>query len=294
LTIAAAAEVPAVALTIDRLASVPNLGRVVQYGSAAAATSAWALACFDLCPDIRGRRWLLGLAPVLAAVVLGLWWSAALDRASLSEDPWRSIQSILLTLTVHGYFLLFVVAIFLPALLHKWRGEQDRALRLRLSVLITVQLIIGVWSGTTVVVYLLMLGHALPRNFYDFFAQPLLIVLALTYAATFLPAAAYARQVLAFDHVRAWWRVGRLRRLERDTARLLNHQPMPVALADLLRIPDYVLYTLVIAVLDRRKSLYASPAPNARALAAAIEGASTHSLDYAGLVSQLQRLAPRS
>ena len=149
------------------------------------------------------------------------------------------------------------------------------------------------WAGTTVVVYLLMVGHALPRNFYDFFAQPLLVILALTYAATFLPAAAYARLVLASDHVRALWRVGRLRRLERDTARLLDDQTVPVDLADLLRVPDYILYTLVIAILDRRKALNASQAPSARALAAQIEGVSARSSNYPDLVSQLQRLVPR-
>jgi hypothetical protein len=293
LTVAAAAEMPAVALTIDHLTGVPDLGRVLQYVSAAAAASSWDLACLDLCPAIRARRWLLGLAPVLAVVISLLWWSAVASHVSLREESWRSIQSVLLTMAVHGYFFILVAGIFLPTLFHKRGQEQDRALRLRLSVLITVQLVIGVWSGTTVVVYLLMVGRVLPLNFYDFFAQPLLVALALTYAATFLPAAAYARLVLASDHVRAWWRVGRLLRLERDTARLLDDQSVPVDLADLLRVPDYVLYTLVIAILDRRKALYASQAPSACALATEIEGVSARSLDYPGLISQLQRLVPR-
>jgi hypothetical protein len=293
LTVAAAAEMPAVALTIDRLTGVPDLGRVLQYVSAAAAASSWALACLDLCPTIRARRWLLGFAPVLAVVVSALWWSAVANHVSLREEPWRSTQAVLLTMAVHGYFFILVTGIFLPALFHMRGQEQDRALRLRLSVLITVQLVIGVWAGTTVVVYLLMVGYMLPRNFYDFFAQPLLVLLTLTYAATFLPAAAYARLVLAFDHVRALWRVGRLRRLERDTARLLDDQTVPVDLADLLRVPDYILYTLVIAILDRRKALNASQAPNARALAAQIEGVSARSSNYPDLVSQLQRLVPR-
>ena len=291
LAIAAAAEIPAVALMIDHLAGVQDLGRVLQYVSAAAAASAWALACLDLYPPIRSRRWLLGFAPVLAVVISALWWSAVANHLSLREEPSRSTQSVLLTMAVHGYFFILVAGIFLPTLFHKWGQEQDRALRLRLSVLITVQLIIGVWSGTTVVVYLLMVGHVLPRNFYDFFAQPLLVLLALAYAATFLPAAAYARLVLASDHVRAWWRVGRLRPLESDTARLLGQKSVSVGVVDLLRAPDYVLYTLVIAILDRRKALHASQTPNARALAARIEGITARSPDYPGLISQLQRIA---
>ncbi len=291
LALAATTQVPSAAAALDALARLPDLGRVLQYSFALLAASSWAVSATYLAPALAPRRrWLMLL--FLVGAVMGLIWAAALAQGeTVREDTLHNRYSLALSAVAHAYLLMVTVTFSLPALAHTLRTESAPQLRYRLWMLTSAHSLIGIWMVTSLVTYALIALGVLPRTLQSPFPAALMLAVLLAYGLAFLPTQAALRIARFVNQLHTAWRCLLLRRLQTRIGRLLAEPAPPLPVGDLARSPEFALYTTVIAILDRRKALHASPNPQARRIAKALDAIGRSDQGYTSVLNGLARLA---
>jgi len=222
--------------------------------------------------------------------ILALWWRQVASGQPIHSYFVRtSDDSVAITITAQLVLFTTLIGIGLPTMLHSFQTETNPALRLRLLALVSTQVTASVMTGVVITLHCLILYDLLPRDYHSSAVTLLMGLTAGVYGLSVLPAGFYNRLVFTVRYVRQLWQVHRVRQLELETATLLGHQPQAAGIRDTLRAPDYVLYTLVIAILDRRKFLHINLHPGAKAIAVALDELSPQATNYPALVRRLQR-----
>lgn len=290
-TLAASLDSPLIASWIDQFTRLPSLSKVLEYSFAIAAASVWALTCLSLDGLLAGRRWLLALAPVSLLAMLLIWGLGIISSQSPRTDFFQTDYSLTIVLIIHTYAFAIVAGIAIPALGHSLdREKESLPLRLRLIMIFTTQTILAVWLASRVALTLFLLLGLLPRTYQFSFVQTLIILMIIAYTGSLLPARAYIYLAHTIRYLQYLQQLIRIRKLEISTARLLGFHPHSISAYEALRVPDYVLYTLVIAILDRRKSLCASGRPSAQRLGVKLGEIAETALKYTDLVKHLEKV----
>jgi MFS family permease len=287
-TLAASFATPLLDRWLDDATRLPALSLIVEYLFAIAAAVVWALSCLSLDESLLSRRWLLWLAPLLSLAILLTWWLFLPEMAAARSDTANG--ELLITTLAQGYAFAIVAIIAAPALSSQVTNESALPIRIRLLCILGTQIILAIWLGARIILGPLVLIGVLPRTFPFSFINVLVGLMILAYTASLLPPAALIYLSRRVVHLRDWLALARLRRLERQTAVLLEASPIDVPLAEAWSTPDYSLYRVAIAILDRRKALKASPNRNAQQFAERLDQLVASAPDYFGLLRQLEKL----
>lgn len=280
-----------VALAVDTWAGLPDLSRLLQYLATTGIAVAWMLVCFSIAPPaVRRQRWLLGYAALAVVAMIGLWAMQVGSGQAVQAYALRTNDySVWTTLVAQSVLCLTSLLVGLPTQVHSFRLEPNPVLRLRLAASAGLQLSAVAMTGAVIGVHLLILAGVLPRDHNSRLITGLMLLTALAFIVTILPAAVYAGAVRGLRHLKRLWQLVGVRRFEQQTAAALGQRAMPLVWPEAVRAPDYALYTLVIAILDRRKALRESERPEARPLNEALGELGETSVPYARLVRGLQR-----
>ncbi|MCC7362073.1 MAG: hypothetical protein IT317_21490 [Anaerolineales bacterium] len=287
-TLAATFSAPFVASWVDTRTRLAALSLLVEYLCAIAAAGVWALSCLSLDKALRSRRWLIALAPAIAAGLLAIWWAFLPEMTPARSET--ATGELLFTALAQGYALAIVAAIAVPALARRAASEPALPIRFRLLCILATQIILAVWLGARTILGPLVLLGALPRTYSFSFVNMLIGLMILAYTASLLPPRFLIDLARWVVRGRDWLTLRRLCHVERQTARLLNALPVAVPLAEAWSIPDYAIYRVAIAILDRRKALGATPSSKAQGLAMRLNQLVAESPDYFEVVRRLQRI----
>lgn len=295
ITLVATFRNPSVAYVIDRLADFPDLGRMLSYLATTGTATSWALVCLSLAPPVvQRRRWLLGLAPLTVVVLLFLWAQEIGSGQPVQEYLYRTNNfSVAMTLFAQAYLFAILIGIGMPTLIYNFMAETSPALRLRLTMLTSTQIFAAIMTGTVIGIYTLVINNALPRDYQSPMIMVLMVLTALSYAFSLVPVKLYTHLALLIEHLRQLRGIRPIRRLERRTARLLGLTPRPIHFSDAVNAPDYTEYQLVISIVDRRKSLRATPTSAAQAMADILDEICNKTSNYHDLVKQFQHAGHR-
>jgi hypothetical protein len=286
---------PEVALAIDAWVGAPEASRLLQYLTMTGVAMAWSQICLSIAPpEIRRRRWIILLLPLFVAAIVGLWLQGLTDAGHAVSYLDRSNSSIAITVIAQLLLFLVTMGIGFPTTYHCLQVDHNPAARIRLSAAVGMQLATGIMTGAVVGLHLAILLGWLSHSYQSGVVSALVLLTALLYLATALPAGVSLRLALVARRAHRWVQIHQLRTLERQAAALLGQLPKDVNLEDMFRSPDYVLYTLVIAVLDRRKSLEHHHDRRARALGIFIYRVAMSAQHYSGVVHYLQQGSKKS
>ena len=288
-TLAASFTIPLLDNWIDTATRLPALSLILEYLFAIAAAVVWALSCLSLDESLRSRRWLLWLAPIVLAAMLLTWWMFLPELAVARSETANG--ELLITSLVQAYALAIVVAIAVPALSSQIANEPALPIRIRLLCILATQLILAVWLGARAMLGPLVLVGILPRTISFSFINVLVGLMIVAYTASLLPPAVLVNLSRRLVRIRDWYTLARLRRVERQTAALLGIRAIEISLAEAWGTPDYALYRVAIAILDRRKALKALPNRDAQAIADRLNRLVVEVPDYFGLLRRIQTLS---
>lgn len=290
-TLAATFSTPLVIAWVDGRTGLPGLSFVTEYLFAIAAAVVWALSCLSLDNTLLSRGWLLWLAPVVMVCLLAIWWFFQPELRA--ESLGRSDGEILLTVLAQGYAFAIVTSIAVPVLARRVTNETALPIRLRLVCILATQVILAVWLGATMTLGPLVLFGVAPRSSSFSFVNVLIALMILAYTMSLLPPPALVYVAKRMIRVRDWIALRRLRRVERRIAQLLDVAPIGISRDEAWDTPEYSLYRVTIAILDRRKSLDAAASDSARRLGWRLNQLVTTAPDYFQLVRELQRIDAR-
>ena len=287
-TLAATFSTPFVVSWVDSHIQLPAGSLVAEYVFAIAAASFWALSCLSLDVSLRRRRWLILLAPVALVGLLTTWLIYLPEMGSARSG--NTTGELILTTLVHAYAFAIVATIAVPALGHRIANEPALPIRLRFLTILATQVILAIWLGARMTLGPLVLLGILPRTYSFSFVNVLIGLMILAYMGSLLPPIAFARMARWAVYWRDWTSLRRLKRIERRTAQMLNASPLDVSFAEAMRTPDYALYRVAIAILDRRKALRVSQNDKAKRLAWRIDRLVTECPGYSELVESLRKI----
>lgn len=288
--VVATLRLPTVANWLNYVSGLMDVSRLLQYLTMIGLAQAWAQICFGIAPtENRARRWIFQLAPLTGLAVMGLWsfgaWSSPYPEAHLL----RSNFSLSITMLAQWQVFATTLGIGLPTTVYCYAKETNPALRLRYSATVCMQMAAGVMTGTVIGIHAVMLLGGLPRDYVSSAINGLMLLTAGLYLISVFPARWYGALVGSVNHLRHLRWLHRLRQLELALAERLGQAPKPLGWREVIVSPDYVLYTLVIAILDARKRLHLSDCARARQFAVQLDLVAQSAPTYMELVQHLNR-----
>ncbi len=261
---------PVIALAVDNFFHAPDLGHVLEYCSAIVAGFSWALVCMILAQTSVGhRRWLLYITPVIGGMLIAVWYSSLKHQLPIQEYFYgvRSNHSLALTVLGHTYVVIILTGIGIPATLYYRQQLTNAVLRLRFLMIVILQVLIVVLSGSVLFVHLLMMFDILPRTYQSPLILWLILLMSLAWVLSLFPAKTYAFLVLTLEYLKQMQQLSIIQRLEKHIASLLALSPHPISLYEAIFAPGFARLHLVVAIIDLHKSLHASSNPPAQEMA---------------------------
>lgn len=288
--VVATLRLPIVAQFLDRSSSLTDLSRLLQYWAMVGLALAWAHICIGIAPaENQSRRWIVKLAPIICLAIGGVWWVGSWQHSTSILNSPRSDFSLSITMLAQWQVFATTVGIGFPTTTYCFQREPNSAVRLRYASTLLMQLAAGIMTGTVMAIHGVMLLDGLPRAYQSSAINGLMLVTGVLYLVSVLPLKWYVTVARLMQHVRNIGWVYKIRRLERSVARRVGQSPKTFAWRDWLLTPDYVLYTLVIAILDARKRLHANECAHARQFARHLDSIAKNTQNYTEVVLQLQR-----
>jgi hypothetical protein len=217
-------------------------------------------------------------------------WLSYLPELGSQDSVKESNGGLLLNTLLHVYSFAVVMAIALPALSRRIQCEQVPSTRLRLGFILATQIILGIWLGARMVLSPMILAGLVPRSYSFGFVNVLIALMIVVYSISLLPPRYFSPLVSGAERFGRWRELYRVKQVERHTARLLSRAALELPAAEWLATPDFTLYRVVIAILDRRKALRQAPSPGARRLAWQLDEITVEGAPYPELVAQLCRI----
>jgi hypothetical protein len=214
---------------------------------------------------------------------MGIGWPL-----SANPNPARSDFSLAITMLAQWQVFATTLGIGLPTTAYCYARETNPALRLRYAANLLMQLSAGVMTGTVIGVHAVMMLDWLPRDYLSTAINSLMLLTGLLYLISVLPLRGYSQVVRLVQHFRQIRWIYNMRRLEVQIAERVGQPSKQITWHEVMINPDYVLYTIVIAILDARKRLHISECAQARQLAADLDLLAQRAPTYAEVVSQLR------
>jgi hypothetical protein len=252
---------PVIALAVDNFFHAPDLGHLLEYCLAIVAAFSWALVCMILAQTSVGRRrWLLYLTPVIVGGLIAVWYFSLQAQATVQEYFYgvRSNYSLALTVLGHTYVVIILTGIGIPATRYYRQQLTNAVLRLRFLMIIVLQILIVVLSGSVILVHGLMMFDVLPRTYQSPLILWLILLMSLAWIISLFPAKVYAFLILTLEYLEQMRQLSIIQRLEKHIASLLALSPHPVSLYEAIFAPGFARLHLVVAIIDLHKSLQAS------------------------------------
>jgi hypothetical protein len=264
-----------IALAIDHLANLPDLGRVLEYTCLTITCFSWGATCLRVLLEEerqnrlphKPNRWVLYLAPISLAAILVLWFVEVKSGQPIQDYVIRTDHNLAMTLIAQTYLFCTLVGIGMVTASYQVENEKHLALRLRLVDLLAAHISLATLSGSILVIHSLMLLKFLPNSFDTPLLTLMLAISTLFMCSNFLPARAYTRLAIGVDYLKKLWQIRALQSLDAYIASLISAPPYPLTLRQAVQSPQYELLQLNMAILDREKLLLASQSPAAHNIA---------------------------
>jgi hypothetical protein len=220
-------------------------------------------------------------------------WYVYLSEMRRADNVETSTGAFLLNTMLHAYAFIIVVAIALPSLGRRIHREPAHPIRMRLAAILATQIIMGVWLGARMVLSPIILMGFLPRTYPFTFVNSLIGLMILAYSASLLPPSTFGMFARAGERMWDWQMLYRAIKIERLTAHVLGQPTVQLSVRELLSTPDFALYRVIIAILDRRKALRQAASPQSRDLAWQLDLIAAASPEYPDLVASLKQIRAR-
>jgi hypothetical protein len=295
-----------IALAIDQLANLPDLGRVLEYTCLTITCFSWGVTCLRILLEEerqnrlphKPNRWLLYLAPISLAVILVIWFVEVKSGQPIHDYLIRTDYNLAMTLIAQSYLFCTLVGIGMVSASYQVENEKHLALRLRLIDLLAAHISLATLSGSILVIHGLMLLKFLPNSFDTPLLTLMLAVSTLFMCSNFLSARVYTRLALGVEYLKKLLQIRALRNLDAYTARLVSAPPYPLTLRQAILSPRYELLQLNMAILDREKHLLSSRSPAAQKVAKMLNKVSAQAqpnqdrdVQFSDLVKGLETIA---